>query len=176
LLLVLAAPVTLALRTLQVRQARRLSWALRSRPARVVTTPVVAALLNLGGMWMLYATPLYEAMQQDPLLHLAVMAHFLVAGCLLTAAIIPIDPAPHRAGYPLRMAVVVVALAAHGILARTLYAHPPAGVDIADAQAGSMLMYYWGDLIDVAIITVLCAQWYRQAGRKLGAPTVALGR
>jgi putative membrane protein len=174
LLLVVAAPVTLALRTLHVSRARRLSRMLRSWPARIVTAPVEAALLNVGGMWMLYATPLYEAMQNDPLLHLAVMTHFLVAGYLFTAAIIPIDPAPHRAGYPLRMAVVVIALAAHGILAKSLYGYPPAGVSVAEAQAGSMLMYYWGDLIDVAIITILCAQWYRHAGRRLGvAPALA---
>lgn len=122
LLLVLASPVTLALRTLHVVPARRLARILSSWPARVATAPVVAAVVNVGGMWLLYATPLYDAMREDVLLHLVVMAHFLLAGYVFTVAIIPIDPAPHRAGFPLRIAVLVLALAAHGILAKTIYA------------------------------------------------------
>jgi putative membrane protein len=167
LLLVLAAPVTLALRTLDVVPARRLARMLSSRPARIATAPVVAAVLNIGGMWVLYSTPLYDAMRQDVLLHLVVMTHFLLAGYLFTVAIIPIDPAPHRAGFPLRMAVLVLALAAHGILAKKIYADPPAGVSAPDAHAGAMLMYYAGDLIDAAIITVLCALWYRHGSVKI---------
>lgn len=167
LLLVLGAPVTLALRSMHVGSARRLSHVLSSWPARFLTAPVVASILNVGGMWVLYSTPLYDAMRASFLVHLIVMTHFLLAGYLFTAAIIPIDPAPHRAGFPLRTAVVVLALAAHGILAKTLYAHPPVGVDGLDAQAGTMLMYYAGDVVDVAIITILCAQWYRRSGRKL---------
>ena len=107
LLLVAAAPVTLALRTLQVGRARRVSRLLRSWPARFFTAPVVAAVLNVGGMWALYRTPVFQAMQGDPLLHWLVMTHFLLDGYLFTAAIIPTNPAPHRAGYPLRMVVLV---------------------------------------------------------------------
>lgn len=166
-LLVLGAPVTLTLRSIHVTSARRLSHALSSWPARIVSAPIIAALLSVGGLWMLYATPLYEAVQRSPLVHLAVMTHFLIAGYLFTAAIISVDPAPHRAGFPLRVAVLILALAAHGILAKTLYAHPPAGVDDAEAQAGAMLMFYAGDLVDAAIITILCAQWYRRTGRAI---------
>lgn len=167
LLLVLGRPVTLTLRSIHVASARRLSRALNSLPARILGSPITAAVLSIGGLWLLYSTPLHEAMQQSTLLHLAVMTHFLIAGYLFTAAIIPMDPAPHRAGFPLRTAVVVVALAAHGILAKTLYAHPPAGVTDPDAQAGALLMYYAGDVVDVTIITILCAQWYRAAGRSI---------
>jgi hypothetical protein len=59
--LVLAAPVTLALRTLPVKAARRLATLLRSRPARWVGHPVTALALNSGGMFLLYLTPLYAA-------------------------------------------------------------------------------------------------------------------
>ena len=46
LLLVLGAPVTLALRALPVHAARRLSRLLRSRPLRFLTVPVVADVLD----------------------------------------------------------------------------------------------------------------------------------
>lgn len=167
LLLVLGAPITLILRSIDVGAARRLSRALRSWPARFFTAPVTAAILTIGGMWMLYATPLYAEMKGSVLVHLAIMTHLLVAGYLFTTAIIPVDPAPHRAGFALRTAVMIVALAAHGILAKTLYAHPPEGVSTVDAQAGAQLMFYAGDVIDAAIIVILCAQWYRASGRDL---------
>jgi putative membrane protein len=168
-LVVVSAPFTLALRSLDVVPARRLSRLLNSRLARFFTAPVIAGAIDIGGMWVLYGTPLFERMQSNALLHVLVMGHLFVAGLLFTAAIIPIDPSPHRASYPVRAAVLVAALAAHGILAKTLYAQPPAGIEAADAQAGAMFMYYAGDAVDAAIIAILCAQWYRHAGRRLPA-------
>ena len=49
LLLVLAAPITLALRVLPTGLARLLTRVLGSRPVRVLSHPVTAALLNTGG-------------------------------------------------------------------------------------------------------------------------------
>lgn len=49
LLLVLAAPITLALRVLPTGLARLLTRVLGSRPVRVLSHPVTAALLNAGG-------------------------------------------------------------------------------------------------------------------------------
>jgi len=166
-LLVLAAPATLALRTLGAVPARRVSRALRSGPARVLTHPVTAGLLNIGGLYVLYLTPLHARMGADPVLHVLVMGHLLLAGYLYTVALISLDPAPHRASYPLRSVVFVLTLAAHGILAKLLYAHPPVGVPSADAQAGAQLMYYGGDVVEAALLVVLLAQWYRASGRRL---------
>ena len=167
LLLVVAAPASLALRSLHVRRARQLSRVLGSWPVRIVTFPVVAALLNVGALWVLYLTPLYEATGRDPLLHVAVMAHVLIAGVIFTAAILRIDPAPHGGGFALRMAVLLAALAAHGILAKIVFAHPPVGVSAAEAVDGALLMYYGGDVVDAALLTILCAQWYRRRGRRM---------
>lgn len=165
LLLVQAAPVTLALRTLAVTPARRLSRLLRSGPVRVVSHPVPAALLNVGGLWLLHAGGVFAELSRVPLGHTFVMLHFLLAGSLFTAAIVPADPSPHRASLRTRAVVLLVAVAAHGILAKLLYAQPPAGVAAADAQAASQLMFYGGDLVDFALIVLLCAEWYRVTGR-----------
>lgn len=166
LLLVLGAPVTLALRSLHVSRARRLTRLLRSLPARIVGTPVIAAVINVGGLWVLYTTGAYVIMQGDAVLHAAVSVHFLLAGLLFTAAIMPIDPAPHRAGFGMRAAVLLAAMAAHSILAKWIYAHPPLGVDPGAAEAGAMLMYYAGGIVDGLIVLVLCTQRYRHAGRR----------
>lgn len=161
LLLVAAAPVTLALRARPAAQARVLSHVLASGPARLATHPVTAAILNAGGLWALYAAGLYRATAGHPWAHLAVQAHVVAAGYLFTAAMIGVDPAPHRPGRRIRAAVLIAFLAAHPILAKHLYAHPPAGV--AAGPAGAELMYYGGDLADAVLIVIFCRQWYRAA-------------
>lgn len=183
-LLVLAAPVTLALRSFALQPARRLSRALRSVPVRVVTHPVVAAVLSVGSLWMLYTSPVYAA-TADPLVHLLVMLHFLVAGCLFTASVAPVDPAPHRASLRVRVVVLLFALAAHGILAKTLYASgfsPDSagagglsalvqvpGVAVADLQTGAQVMYYGGDAVDLVLLALVLLGWYRGSGRRRSA-------
>lgn len=175
LLLVLAAPVTLALRSLAPTPARRLSRLLRSAPARVLTHPVTAAVLSAGGLWLIYLTPILDAMQASPLVHVAVHGHLLLAGYLFTAAMISPDPRPHPVARPIAAAVLVLALAAHGVLAKYLYAHPPAAFAAADVRAGAQLMYYAGAWVEAVIIVVFCAQWYRAAGVQRRRAATAAG-
>ena len=65
--LVLGAPLTLLLRTVDARTGRRVVRLLRSRPARVLSHPVTGLLLTAGGLWVLYLTPLYRATGTYPL-------------------------------------------------------------------------------------------------------------
>jgi putative membrane protein len=160
MLLVLAAPITLCLRALPVARARRLSRFLRTRPLRILTHPVTAAVLDAGGLWALYTTGIYPQMGGHAWLHVLVSVHTLLAGYLFTAAVIGVDPAPHRPGPRTRALVLVAFLAAHDILAKHLYGYAPAGVAAPQAQAGAQLMYYGGDLLDLLLITILCRQWY----------------
>jgi putative membrane protein len=166
LLLVLAGPLTVLLQALPVHRARALSRLLQHGSVRALTHPVTAAVLNAGGLWLLYTTDLYPAMGEHEALHVLVHLHVLASGYLLTAALIGVDPAPHRPGFASRAVVLVLFLAAHAVLAKYLYAHPPAGVPAEQAQRAGMLMYYGGDLVDVVLITVLCRQWYAAAGRR----------
>lgn len=160
LLLVLAAPVTLALRALPPARSRVLTRVLRSVPCRVVTHPVVAAVLNAGGLWLLYTTDLFGLMHHSPVWHVLVHTHVLLAGLVFTVAMIGPDPNPHRAGFRTRVVVLVLFIAAHSVLAKWLYGHPPTGVDPHDARVGAQLMYYGGDVVDLAILALLFAGWY----------------
>ncbi len=162
LLLVLGAPVTLALNALGVGSARRLSRLLRSRPVRVLTEPGVAAVLDVGGLWLLYATPLLEAAHEHPVLDVVVHAHVLLAGFLFTAVLVGSDPLPHRRGTRHLLVVLVLALAAHDVLAKRLYA-AAGGPDLLDEQRGAQVMYYGGDAVDLALAVLVCARWYRRA-------------
>lgn len=163
LLIVLAAPMTLVLRALNVKQARLLTRALKSRPVRIVSDPIMTSLLNVGGLWILYTTNLYAMMHDSFLLYFVIHVHVFLAGYLFTISIIYIDPTPHRSSYLYRAIVLIIALAAHGMLSKYIYAHPPAGVPEVQAEIGGMLMYYGGDLIDLFLIFLLCLQWFRES-------------
>jgi putative membrane protein len=174
LLLVLAAPITVLLRALPVGMARRLSRLLRSPPARFLTEPSVAAILSVGGLWLLYTTDLYAGTHRLPALHLLVHAHMFLTGWLFTVALIGVDPLPHRRSFLHRSLVLVLAWAAHDVLAKYVYAHPPLGVTAPAAETGGMLMFYGGDIVEVTIAIVLCSRWFRARSRSSEATRSAV--
>ena len=106
-------------------------------------------------------------MHEHPAISLLVHVHVLAAGYLFTAAMIGVDDrsSPRistewSCWWPRSL---------HAALAKSLYAAPPAGVPIDQAEAGSMLMYYGGDIIDLLLIAILCWQWYRATARPMNA-------
>ncbi|SFB28989.1 putative membrane protein [Amycolatopsis marina] len=162
LFLVLAAPVTLALRALPQERARRVGHVLRSAPATVLTHPATASALNLGGLWLLYRGGVYPLMSDDQAVSFLVHLHVLAAGYLFTYAILAgPDPAPHAPGPSWRAGFLVLSVAAHNILAKSLYADPPPGVPAEQAVEGSQLMYYGGAPVEITLFALVCLRWYR---------------
>jgi putative membrane protein len=168
LLLALSAPVTLALRTLPKRARQALVAALRTRVVQVLAHPITATALFVAGLLGLYLTPLYDETSRHALLHVAIHLHLLLSGCLLTWSFVGLDPVPRRGGPALRIGLLAIALATHAALAKAIYAgygSIDAGTD--DRRRGAMIMYYGGDAIDVALITVFFFQWYIAGGRHI---------
>jgi putative membrane protein len=166
LLLVLARPMTLLLRA-SPGARRRLKPVLGSRPVAVLMYPPVAAVLEAGGLWLLYRTGLYAAAGREPVLHVLVHAHVFLTGLLFTASVCRLDPVRHRVGLGPRAAALVGAAAAHAVLAKTLYRTPPPGTVLAaaDRQAGAELMYYGGDVVELGLALVVALTWYTARGR-----------
>ncbi|MFS0704342.1 cytochrome c oxidase assembly protein [Cellulomonas sp. 179-A 9B4 NHS] len=164
--LVLAAPVTLLLGAASPRGRRLVAAVLHAPIVRVLTHPVTAALLHVGGLLALYLTPLYARAASDPVVHALVLVHFLLAGCLFAWAVAGPDPAPRRPGVLPRLVVLVVASGVHGALAKYLYAHadrlpPGGGHTVAQVEAAARWMYYGGDVAEVLLAVALLAGWYR---------------
>jgi len=147
LLLVTAAPVTLALRVLPRRRARVLARLLRSRPVAVLTHPVVATVVDVGGLWLLYRTDLHASLSPS-LMHL----HMLLAGYLFAFSLVGRDPAPHRPVLAVRAGVLVAAVAAHDVLAKQLYA--------AQAETAGLLLYYGAAPMHLALFVLLGREWF----------------
>ncbi|MDH6224460.1 cytochrome c oxidase assembly protein [Streptomyces sp. MJP52] len=180
LALVLAAPVTLLLRALPARHARRVSAALHSPPVRVVTHPAVALLLGTGTLVLLYFTPLYEAAMAHPAGHRLLHLHFLASGCLFAHVVAGPDPAPARPGVPARLVWLGVAIAAHALVSQALYGgfHVQVHAPAAQLRQGAEIMYYGGDLAELLLAGALVATWRpeRRTGRRRPAAGPAHGR
>jgi putative membrane protein len=161
--LVLGAPVTLLLRTLPVGAGRSVVAVLRSQPLRWLSHPLTGLLLAVGGMYLLYLSPLYHATMTHPLLHHLLNFHFFAAGFLFTAALVSPDPQPHRASFRTRTLVLFVAIAAHTSLSKMMYAYHLPRTDLhslGELQAGAQLMYYGGDAVELLLIIALFSTWY----------------
>ncbi|MER7490079.1 cytochrome c oxidase assembly protein [Streptomyces sp. NPDC126497] len=170
LLLVLARPLTLALRALAPGPARRVLPALaHSRAVGVLLFPPLAALLDVGGLWLLYRTGLFAGLPHEPWLHAVVHGHVLAAGLLFTFAVCGLDPVRRRWSPAVRGGALLAAGAAHAALAKSLYATAPPGTAFAaaDLHTGARVMYYGGDLVEAALAVVLAASWYAATGRAL---------
>jgi putative membrane protein len=125
--------------------------------------------MNIGGMYLLYLTPLYAVSLQVPLLHGLVNIHFFAAGYLFAWSIAGPDPAPGRPGMATRVASLIAAIGLHAFLAKTMYANLlPHGVhiEIQEIREAAILMYYGGDVAELLLAVALFANWYLQRKRK----------
>jgi putative membrane protein len=100
-------------------------------------------------------------MQENVFIQIFVHLHVFLAGYLFTASFIYIDPVPHRASFVYRSVVMIMALGCHSILSKFIYAHPPVGVPDNQAELGSMVMYYGGDVIEIIMLFIFCSEWYK---------------
>ena len=189
LLLALAAPVTFLLRTLPSPAARGLTRLLRSRVVRLGTHPLVAAVLDVGGLWLVYRTGLLPlSIGGGPVglasghsagpagaVHLLVHLHMFLAGFLFTVAVVGVDPIPHRPRPPVRAVALVLAGAGHAVLAKSLYGQPPAGVDVEQARQAAVLLYYGGDAVELVLAVLLCRAWFRPPERRARGPRPSAG-
>lgn len=161
LALVLSAPMTLVLRSIPPRQGRTLVHLLRSSPARLITNPMVLLVANIGGLVLLYFTPLFELADANPALHSLIHVHFFIAGYLFAWMIAGPDPGPDRPTVPMRLVVLGVAIAGHAVVSQLLYAglfvQVPAPPD--ELQEGGTLMYYWGDIAELLLALALLVTW-----------------
>ncbi|WP_328540664.1 cytochrome c oxidase assembly protein [Streptomyces sp. NBC_00344] len=175
---VLAAPVTLLLRTLPTARGRQLTAVLHSSPVRILTHPAVALLLSTGSLALLYFTPVYNAIMVNPAGHWLLHAHFLLSGCLFAYVIAGPDPAPSRPGVRARLVYLGAAIAAHAVIAQLMYGgfwvniHAP----IDQVQGGAEIMYFGGDIAELLLAAALVSTWrpISRPRRRGGAAVPAL--
>ena len=167
LLLALSAPVTLVLRTVAVPARRRVLAVLHSRAARVLSSAPIVLVLEIGGMYAFYLTPLFRLAHEYEWLYLLVHVHMVSAGWLFSTVVAGRDPLPHRPGMPGALTMLLLAGAAHGILAKLMYAHdlPVMAGTPSQVQLAAQVMFSGGDLVELATAVAVMTGWYAREGR-----------
>ncbi|GAA4785988.1 cytochrome c oxidase assembly protein [Streptomyces sanyensis] len=184
IVLLLGAPITLALRALPVAGRGRsgprelLLKLLHSRYIRVVTHPAFTIPLFIASLYGLYFTPLFDFLMGSTAGHLAMMVHFLAVGLVFFWPIMGVDPGPHRPGYVMRMLELFAGMPFHAFFGIALmmasepmigtYSSPPAslGIDaLTDQNAAGGIAWAFSEIPSVLVLLALVFQWYRSEQR-----------
>jgi cytochrome c oxidase assembly factor CtaG len=185
LLLLVGAPLTLALRTLPrgrgaAGAARALLLeALHSRFARAISSPLFTVPLFIASLYGVYFTPVFDALMSDPLGHQLMLAHFTMTGLLFFGPIIAADPWPRTIGYPGRLLELLLPVPFHAffgvaimmassLVVRT-FAEPPAGWGIdplSDQGVAGGIAWSFGELPTVLVLAVVFFSWSRSEDRR----------
>lgn len=178
--LALAAPLTLALRTLPRAGRRLLIRVLHSRFAAVITHPLVAFALFFVSPFVLYYSPLYELTLRNDLAHNISHLHFVAVGLLLYMTLLALDPVPNPLPYIYRMFLIIGVAVSHVLLGVPIMmgtqvfaydyydalgrAWGPSLV--ADQQLGGSLLWALGDVTTLVFLIGVIVQWVRSDARE----------
>jgi putative copper resistance protein D len=188
LLLLIAAPVTLALRTLPRGRGaagaprQLLLNALHSRLARFLAHPLFTIPLFIASLYGVYFTPLFDALMSNPAGHQLMLAHFVVTGLLFFGPIVAQDPWPRTLSHPGRMlelflpvpfhAFFGVAIMMAGSLVVDTFAQPPTGWGIdtlRDQGEAGGIVWAFGELPTVLVLAVVFFSWASSDDRRARA-------
>jgi putative membrane protein len=185
ILILLGAPVTLALRALPVagkgrKGPRELLLALlHSRYMRIITHPAFTIPLFIASLYALYFTPIFDFLMDSKTGHIAMMCHFLAVGLVFFWPIMGVDPGPHRPGYLMRMLELFAGMPFHAFFGIALmmasepmvqtYKNPPSslGIDaLADQTAAGGIAWAFSEIPSVLVLLALLFQWHRSEERQ----------
>ncbi|MFD3659120.1 cytochrome c oxidase assembly protein [Streptomyces sp. NPDC058659] len=185
ILLLLGAPVTLALRALPVAgrgstgPREVLLKLLHSRYMKVITHPGFTIPMFIASLYALYFTPLFDFLMGSKPGHIGMMVHFLMVGVVFFWPIMGVDPGPHRPGYVMRMLELFAGMPFHAFFGIALmmasepmvkaYQNPPAslGIDaLTDQNAAGGIAWAFSEIPSVLVLIALVYQWYHSEQRQ----------
>ena len=185
--LVLAAPVTLALRTLpgprqpgEVSPRAMLVAFLHSRFARVVTHPLVGPVLFVGSLFALYFSPVFGYLMDSHWGHAAMQLHFIAVGTLFFYVLVGVDPSPRSLQPLVRFGLLLVTIPFHAFFAIAVMSSSAvitesywAAIDrpfrtdlLADQYLGGGISWAMGEVPLVLVLGALFVQWIRSDRRE----------
>ncbi|MCW5251122.1 cytochrome c oxidase assembly protein [Streptomyces sp. SHP 1-2] len=188
ILVLLGAPVTLALRALppagRGRKGPRelLLMLLHSRYMRVITHPGFTIPMFIASLYALYFTPLFDFLMGSRTGHVTMMVHFFAVGMVFFWPIMGVDPGPHRPSHLMRILELFAGMPFHAFFGIAVmmateplvetFREPPAslGLDaLADQSAAGGIAWAFSEVPSVLVLIALLFQWYasdqRQARR-----------
>lgn len=187
ILLVLGAPMTLALRTLpgprragEVGPRALLLSFLHSRWSRLVTHPLVAPVLFTGSLYGLYFSPMFQTLMSNHWGHTVMDVHFLAVGSLYYYVLIGVDPSPRILQPLVRFGLLLVTVPFHAFFAIAVMSSDtvlagdywrlldrPFRTDLlADQYLGGGIAWAMGEIPLILVMGALFVQWIRSDARE----------
>src|SRR5690625_4311803 len=186
ILIVLSAPVTLALRALPARRDGSRGpreWLLtlvHSKWSNFWSHPLIAAGNVIASMVLFYFTPLIVFAMTTHLGHVLMVVHFTLVGYLFINVIIGVDPASNRPSYPLRLILMFATMIFHAFFGvaitsmNSLIGAPyfgqlglSWGVDaFADQRVAGEITWGVGEIPSLVIAVSLAVLWSRSEERR----------
>ncbi len=185
--LVLAAPVTLALRALKPAKRRGdrgprewLTVILHSRVLRVLAHPAVATAIFVVSTFGLYFTSLFASAMEEHLGHIIMMVHFLLSGALFFWVVIGVDPSPAPLPHIWRLLVLFVTMPFHAffgiaimsmneVIASSWYdqlGRTWGASALSDQNTGGSIAWAFSEVPTIIVLIALALQWFRDDQRK----------
>src|SRR6202012_5899754 len=186
ILLVLGAPVSLALRALPAAgrgappgPREWLLAALHSPASRVLTNPIEAPVRLVAGFYGLYFGSIFDDAVGSHAGHLAMNMHFLVSGYLFYWVVIGVDPTPRPIPPLAKVGVVFASLPLHAffaiipmmmgkVLGESFYRslHLSWHTDLlGDQRLGGGMAWAAGEIPLAVVMIALLIQWSRSDRR-----------
>ncbi len=189
ILLVLGAPVTMALRAIKPAAIRGdrgprewLTIILHSRALRFLGHPATATVLFIASTYLVYFTPLFGYLMRTHIGHLAMLIHFLAVGCLFFWVLIGVDPTPRKVPYVAKMILLFVTMPFHAFFGIALMdlgkpialgwytaLHRTWGASIlSDQHTGGSIAWAFGEIPTFIVLVAMVFQWYAEDRRVAG--------
>ena len=185
-LLVLGAPVTLALRVLPSAAAGDppgpREWIVRavhSPFTAFLSSPITAFVLFVGSLYAVYLTPVFDTLVQYHWGHELMAVHFLLTGYLFYWGIIGVDPGPRRLPFIGRLALLFAMMPFHAFFGIAMMTQTSAVggnyyrmLDLPwvqnlsdDQRLGGAIAWGASEVPLVLVVVALVTQWARQDRR-----------
>ena len=164
-LLVIGAPLTLAVRAASPERRRQLLRVLNGPVVTALGHPLVAWAQFAVLMWATHFSSFFEAALEHPWLHALEHGLFLGSAALFWWPALGESTGRWRLSHPLRLLYVALAMPQNTFLAvailsahRVLYPHYRS---LADQRQAGGLMWVAGDVVLLVVVLLLAAAWAR---------------
>ncbi len=174
-LLVAGRPLGLAVEAARPSTARRIERIARGRAVSLLTAPPVALACYTAVIVGSHLTGLMDTIMRNTVAGQVEHLVYLIAGYQFFVLIVGDEPIRWRLSTPARWGLLAVSMAVDTFTGVTLMMattpiamRPPAGVQVdplADTHAGGAIMWFGGDAIMAAVMTLLAIGWLRTGGR-----------
>lgn len=170
-LVLLGAPLLLAVSVPPPRIARRITHVFNSRFGHALFSPVTGWLTYVFVLWAAHFSPLYQAALEHPAVHVVEHALFLTSAFLFWGAIVQVGYAPRAVPYAARMFYLFLAIPQGAFLGFALnssryvlyphYVHAfgSASAALVDQHNAGDLMWIFGGFLMFTAFMITAGAW-----------------